>query len=128
MIKLFYDQDIDYLEIFFKKAPNYGEDIKKGITVFKSETNDKVIGYGFYNPLKIIIRTPLLVPKIKIAILCYIQRKSLGLTEKELAAKIGMSYRTYQRIEEGSISKIDDLIKISDFIADIDLTQLLKVS
>lgn len=127
MLKLFYDQDLDYLEVFFKKTPNYGEDRKKSIIEFKSESNDKVVGYGFYNPLKNIL-TSTLQPKTKIAIMCFIKRKSLGLSEKELSAKIGMSYRTYQRIEEGTISKIDDLLKISQFIPELDLSKILKIS
>ena len=128
MLKLFYDQDLNYLEVFFKKTPNYGEDIKKGIIEFKSESNNKVVGYGFQNPVKNIMTSNLIEPKTKIAIMCFIKRKTLGLSEKDLAAKLGMSYRTYQRIEEGSISKIDDLIKISQFISDLDISKLLKVS
>lgn len=128
MLKLFYDQDLDYLEVFFKKTPNYGEDRKKGIIEFKSESSDKVVGYGFYNPSKNIMASTLLQPKNKIAIMCFIKRKTLGLSEKELSAKIGMSYRTYQRIEEGSISKIDDLLKISQFIPELDLSKILKIS
>jgi hypothetical protein len=128
MLKLFYDHDLDYLEIFYKKTPNYGEDIKKGIIEFKSESNDKVVGHGFYNPIKNIMTSNFLDPKTKIAIMCFIKRKTLGLSEKDLAAKLGMSYRTYQRIEEGSISKIDDLIKISQLVSDLDISKLLKVS
>ncbi len=128
MLKLFYDHDLDYLEVFYKKAPNYGEDITKSVIEFKSETNDKVVGHGFYNPVKNIMTSSLLEPKTKIAIMCFIKRKTLGLSERDLAAKLGMSYRTYQRIEEGSISKIDDLIKISQFISDLDISKLLKVS
>jgi DNA-binding XRE family transcriptional regulator len=128
MLKLFYDKDTEYFELFYKKAPNYGVDIQKRIIEFRAESNDKVIGYGFYRPLNLIPACHLLEPKIKIAALCFIKRKQLGLTERELAAEIGMSYRTYQRIEEGLISKIDDLIKVMHFISDLDVAQLLKVS
>ena len=43
MSKLFYDSDLDYLEIFFKRSPNYGEDLNRNITVFKSENKDEII-------------------------------------------------------------------------------------
>lgn len=128
MLKLFYDPDISYLEFFFKKSPNYGVDMNKNIIEFRSENNDAVIGYGFNHPQKTVPAATFIPPKIKIALMCFLKRKELGLSERELAAKIGMSYRTYQRIEEGEISKIDDLIKISKFIEDIDFSQILKVS
>lgn len=128
MLKLFYDADIDYLEVFFDRTPNYGEDIEKGLTVFKDEKNDKIVGYGFYRPLKNILSTSLLDAKTKIAVLCFLKRKSLGLTEREVAAKLDISYRTYQRIEEGEISKIDDLLKIAKLISDLDLSKVFKAS
>ena len=127
-MKLFYDSDIDYLEVFFRKTKNYGEDTAKGVTTFKSESNDNVVGFGFYRPNKVVPTSVLLQPKTKIAILCYIKRKSLGLTERELAAKLELSYRTYQRIEEGGITKIDDLFKITRFISEVDFSKIIRAS
>ena len=126
MLKLFYDQDLDYLEVFFKKTPNYEEDRKKGIVAFKSESSDKIVGYGFSSPLKNILISDLIGPKTKIAIICFLRRKNRGPSKKDLSAKMGVSYLTYQRIEEGSISKIDDLIKIFKFTPDIDLSKIFK--
>ena len=49
-MKIYYDEEGDYLEIFIKKgAPNYGEDIASGITIFKDEKTDEIIGIGILN-------------------------------------------------------------------------------
>lgn len=49
-MKIYYDEEGDYLEIFVKKgAPSYGEDIASGITIFKDEETDEVIGMGILN-------------------------------------------------------------------------------
>lgn len=128
MLKLFYDPDISYLEVFFKKTPNYGVDLNSKIIEFRSESNDEIVGYGIHHPEKAIPSATFMPPKIKIAVICFLKRKEAGLSEKEVAARLEMSYRTYQRIEEGEISKIDDLLKISKFISNIDFSKLLKVS
>jgi|TARA_Y100000034_G_scaffold51026_1_gene62775 hypothetical protein len=49
-MKIYYDEEGDYLEIFIKKgAPSYGEDINSGITIFKEEETDEIIGIGILN-------------------------------------------------------------------------------
>lgn len=49
-MKIYYDEEGDYLEIFIKKgAPNYGEDIASGITIFRDEKTDEIIGIGILN-------------------------------------------------------------------------------
>ncbi len=96
MLKLFYDQDIDYLEVFFQKTSNYGDETEKGIITFKNEKNDKIVGYGFHKPAKVILNSFLLSPKTKIAVMCFIKRKQIGLSERELASRLNLSYRTYQ--------------------------------
>lgn len=128
MIKLFYDADLDYLEIFFKKSPNYGEDLNKNVILFKSENKDELVGYGIYKPEKIVPTFAEINFKDKIGILCFLQRKKMALTEQEFAAKLGINYRTYQRIEEGRISKIDDLIKVMKTFKGLDLPKIIKAS
>jgi len=49
-MKIYYDEEGDFLEIFIKKGvPNYGEEIAPGITVFKEEDTDEIIGVGILN-------------------------------------------------------------------------------
>lgn len=49
-MRIYYDEEGDYLEIFIgDPRPNYGEDIASGVTVFKDEETDEVIGVGVLN-------------------------------------------------------------------------------
>ena len=49
IMNIYYDEEGDYLEIFIKKAPNYGEEITSGITIYKDEETDDAIGIGILN-------------------------------------------------------------------------------
>ena len=49
-MKIYYDKEGDYLTIFVGDSkPNYGEDISSGITIFKDEETDEIIGIGILN-------------------------------------------------------------------------------
>jgi len=49
-MSIYYDEEGDFLEIFTKTGrPNYGEDVASGITVFKDEKTDEIIGVGILN-------------------------------------------------------------------------------
>ena len=49
-MRIYYDEEGDYLEIFIgNSGPNYGEDISPGITIFKDEETEEVIGVGILN-------------------------------------------------------------------------------
>ncbi len=49
-MRIYYDEEGDYLEIFIGgPRPNYGEDIASGVTVFKDEESDEIIGVGILN-------------------------------------------------------------------------------
>ena len=46
-LNIYYDEEGDYLDIFIgKPRPNYGEEIAKGVTLFKDEETNEVIGIG----------------------------------------------------------------------------------
>ncbi len=48
-MRITYDRDIDYMEIFFKKEANYADEMSEHVMVFKSEKTDKPVGYAFGN-------------------------------------------------------------------------------
>jgi len=49
-LSIHYDEIGDYLEIFIKTGkPSYGEDISSGITIFKDEETDEILGIGILN-------------------------------------------------------------------------------
>jgi uncharacterized protein YuzE len=46
-MRVYYDDEGDYLTIFVGDSkPNYGEDIAEGITIFKNNETNEVIGIG----------------------------------------------------------------------------------
>ena len=46
-MKIYYDDELDYLTIFIGESrPNYGEDIEEGVTIFKDQETNEVIGIG----------------------------------------------------------------------------------
>ena len=46
-MRIYYDEELDYLTIFVGESkPNYGEDISSGITIFKDQHTDEIIGIG----------------------------------------------------------------------------------
>ena len=48
--RIYYDEEGDYFTIFVgEPRPNYGEDIASGVTVFKDEETDEIIGLGILN-------------------------------------------------------------------------------
>ncbi len=49
-LSIHYDEIGDYLEIFTKTGkPSYGEEINSGITLFKDEETDEIVGIGILN-------------------------------------------------------------------------------
>ena len=49
-MRIYYDEEGDYLEIFIGDSrPNYGEETSSGITLFKDEKTDEVVGVGILN-------------------------------------------------------------------------------
>ena len=49
-MRVYYDEESDYLTIFVGESrPNYGEDMSEGITIFKDEETEEIIGVGIFN-------------------------------------------------------------------------------
>ncbi len=46
-MNIYYDEEGDYLEIFVgEPRSNYGEEIAPGITIFKDEETNEIVGMG----------------------------------------------------------------------------------
>ena len=46
-MRIYYDEELDYLTIFLgEPKPNYGEDITEGVTIFKDQHTDEIVGIG----------------------------------------------------------------------------------
>jgi DNA-binding XRE family transcriptional regulator len=126
---IFYDKDRDYAEVFFKTEINYGESLNDSVTVFRSEKNDKVVGYGFEKASRSLFESSFLSPSAKLATLLKIIRAERGLTQEQAAEKIhDLTFRHYQRLESGdenpTLGTVQNLMAA---FPDVDFSLILKL-
>lgn len=122
-----YDKDIDYMEIFFKKEANYGDNLNDLILVFKSEKNDQIVGYSFEKASETVFNSDFLSLNLKLAAALRIFRARNNLTQEEVAKRAGMETRHYQRLESGEENTtLNTLQKVTDALPEQDFSKILK--
>ena len=127
---IFYDKDRDYAEVFFKKEENYGEEMSALLTAFKSEKNDKIVGYGFEEASHSLFASEVLSPSMKLAALLKMIRAKESLTQDQASGRIAeITLRHYQRLEAGednpTLSTIESMMKA---FPEYDFSQILRHS
>ncbi len=125
---IFYDGDRDYAEIFFKQEKNYGDSLSSLLTVFKSEKDDKIIGYGFEEASESLFENELLSPSLKLAVLLRIVRVKKNFTQEQAAGKIhDLTFRHYQRLESGEENPtLSTIERLMIAFPDTDFSLILK--
>ena len=99
---IFYDKERDYAEVFFSREENYGENLSDTVMAFRSEKNDKLVGYAFDCASRTLFENDLISPSTKLAALLKIVRAKENLTQEQAAEKVGgITFRHYQRLESG---------------------------
>ncbi len=121
-----YDKDIDYMEIFFSREENYGDEVNDTTTVFKSEKNDKVVGYSFENASLSVFDTDLLHLTAKLAAMLKMARSADGITQSEAANRVGITLRQFQRLEAGEDTTLETLEKITHAFPNHDFSKMFK--
>ena len=126
-MNIYYDKDIDYAEIFFKKTASYGEDIGNNVVVFKSEENDEVVGYGFERASTSIFDFKSIPTRAKVAFLLKVTRETRGYTQEQVIKKLtGASGRQYQRAEAGENISLDVLDEIRMAMPEADFSKVFS--
>ena len=126
-MNIYYDKDIDYVEIFFEKCENYGEDIGKGVVVFKSEFNDEIVGYGFESASKKVFESKELPTRAKVAFLLKITREGNGYTQEQIINKLqNASGRQYQRAEAGENITLDFIDEVRAALPEADFSKIFN--
>lgn len=126
-MNIYYDKDIDYVEIFYKKVANYGEDLSPGIVVFKSEEDDEVVGYAFERASLDVFEFKDIPTKLKVAFLLKATRERSGYTQEQVIKKlIHVSGRQYQRAEAGENISLDALDEIRLALPEADFSKVFK--
>ena len=124
---IYYDKDLDYVEIFFKKEDNYlvpfeGND---QIGEFRSNKNDALIGYSIENLIDNFDSLSFLTPYQKLSIIIKKYRIQRGKTQQEIADKLGMKLLPYQRLESGENNPtLKTILKVKEIFPEIDLNKI----
>lgn len=128
-MKIYYDKDIDYAEIFYKKVANYAEDLSAGIMVFRSEDNDEIVGYSFENASVTVFNFEWLSSKEKVAFEIKRARENGGLTQEQVIKRLrGASGRQFQRAEAGENISLDVLDEIKLALPEADFSKVFTSS
>jgi DNA-binding XRE family transcriptional regulator len=127
-MNIFYDKDTDYAEVVFKKEENYGEELSSFVTVFKSEKNESIVGYGFEDASHTLFATEVLSSSLKLAALLKMIRAKENLTQEQASQHIAqITIRHYQRLEAGednpTLSTIESMMKA---FPHYDFSQILR--
>ncbi len=122
-----YDKDIDYMEIFFSKEENYGDELNDTCMVFKSEKTDVIIGYAFENASQSVFEAEFLHLTTKLAAMLKMVRALENLTQEEAAKRIGdITLRHYQRLEAGEDTTLETLERITLAFPGQDFSKMFK--
>ncbi len=124
---IFYDKDLDYIEIFFKKESNYlvPMDDNEQIGEFFSEQNDSLIGYSIENLKDNFERLSFLSPYQKLSVAIKKYRIENGKTQQEVANEMGIQLLPYQRLESGDNNPtFKTLLKVKEVFPEIELDKI----
>lgn len=124
---IYYDKDLDYAEVFFKKGDNYLSPFEKNeqIGEFRSSKDDSVIGYSIENLSQNFDALDFLTPYQKLSIVIKKYRIQKGKTQQEVADELGMKLLPYQRLESGENNPtLKTILKVKEIFPEIDLNQI----
>ena len=124
---IYYDKDLDYVEVFFKKEKNYliPSDSNEQIGEFLSEKDDTVIGYAIENLNENFEELTFLTPYQKLSIIIKKYRIQKGKTQQEVADEIGIKLLPYQRLESGENNPtLKTLLKVKAIFPEIKLDKI----
>lgn len=124
---IYYDKDLDYVEVFFDKKENYlvPSEMNDQIGEFRSNQNDDIIGYSIENFSENFDCLDFLTPYQKLSIVIKKYRIQKGKTQQEMANELGMKLLPYQRLESGDNNPtLKTLLKVKEVFPDIDLNKI----
>ena len=124
---IYYDKDLDYVEIFFKKAENYLSPLEDNeqIGEFRSVKNHSIIGYSIENLNNNFDELIFLTPSQKLSIVIKKYRIQKGKTQAEMAKEMGIKLLPYQRLESGNNNPtLKTLSKVKEVFPEIKLDKI----
>lgn len=124
---IYYDKDLDYVEIFFKKEENYLSPLESNeqIGEFLSEKDNSVVGYSIENLNDNFDKLIFLTPYQKLSIVIKKYRILKGKTQQEVADEMGIKLLPYQRLESGENNPtLKTLLKVKEIFPEINLDKI----
>ena len=124
---IYYEKDLDYVEIFFKKEESYLApfDENDQIGEFRSNKNDSVIGYSIEDLNTNFDSLTFLTPYQKLSLVIKKYRIQKGKTQHEMAQELGMKLLPYQRLESGENNPtLKTILKVKEIFPEIDLNKI----
>ena len=124
---IYYDKDLDYAEVFFKKEDNYLAPFETNdqIGEFRSSKDDSIIGYSIENLSENFDSLDFFTPYQKLSIVIKKYRIQKGKTQQEVADELGMKLLPYQRLESGENNPtLKTILKVKEMFPEIDLNQI----
>ncbi|MCT4641546.1 MAG: helix-turn-helix domain-containing protein [Bacteriovoracaceae bacterium] len=124
---IYYDKDLDYVEIFFEKDSNYLEPMESNeeLGKFISNKDNRVIGYSIENLNSNFDELTFLSPYQKLSIIIKKYRIQMGKTQQEIADQMGIKLLPYQRLESGQNNPtLKTLLKVKEVFPDIKLDDI----
>ncbi|MCC7405535.1 MAG: hypothetical protein IT288_14145 [Bdellovibrionales bacterium] len=126
-MNIFYDVELDYAEIFFSRAPNYGDELMPGILAFKRESDNEVIGYAFDQASRSVFEFANLPTRAKVAFLLKFTREQKGYTQDDVIQQMSRgSGRQYQRAEAGENISLDFVDEIRRALPEADFSKVFR--
>jgi DNA-binding XRE family transcriptional regulator len=126
-VYIYYDKDLDYVEVYFKKESNYLIPFSDNdqLGEFRSDSDDSVIGYSIENLKENFDRLHFLTPYQKLSITIKKYRIQKGKTQQEIADELGIKLLPYQRLESGENNPtLKTILKVKEIFPEIDLNKL----
>ena len=123
-IYIHYDPKTDYLEILDKKCETVAEDVGDGVFELRT-ARGRVAGHGALDASERLYNLDFLGPVLRLAVQIKIGRLKRGLTQSEMAKRMGIGLLPYQRLESGSNNPtLKTILKVKEVLPEVSIDKL----
>jgi len=119
-----YDVKTDYLEILDKRCETVTEDIGNGIFVLRT-TRGRIAGHAALDAGERLDELDFLDPVLMLAVRIKIARLKRGLTQIQMAKRMGIGLLPYQRLESGANNPtFKTILKLKKVLPEISIDRI----
>jgi DNA-binding XRE family transcriptional regulator len=123
-IYIHYDPKTDYLEILEKKCETIAEDLGDGVFELRT-VRGRVVGHAALDASERLYSLAFLDPVLTLAVQIKIFRLKKGLTQSQMAKKMGIGLLPYQRLESGvNNPTLKTILKVKEVLPEVSIDKL----